>query len=515
VAEHGQKGRAHVQALVCALALFSTALGALDAPGAAAASEKTINAPMTIENTTYGTDEHLVVAQGGVLTIRNATVLFNLTANGGLRLEVLPGGSLTIENSTLRPSDNATAAGWHWNFLVAGHLEVRHADISNLRGDPGLGGIEATGSDILIEDSYIHHNSYYGIMFHSGSATVRNTTFDANTVAVFVTPGASPTLEGLVIRNSTSFGLKINDAAPVVRNLTVTGSTSFSVGGVSATFDIVGCHLSGGDIAVDAVEGSTGRIEDCEFLTVATAVRVRDSPLRVAGSTFFSNGLGVNATSSAVDVENNSFIDVAVGVRAVESPAGVDIGQAAGNNFAGTGTGFEIYVPNFFLSDNTYGPQITGARVFHTMAILVVDKASQPVLHASVQLKASNDSVVKSGVTNDTGVFEVVLEEYRELPNGTRLNLTPYEVRIDAKGAVTFTELNATSERTERIMLQDPPAPTVLGITREGLLVLAAGLAAVAGAGAYGLRARRKRAQAKVEDRRGRGARRRGPRSGR
>ena len=511
----GRWSKAHVQALVCAMALSLTALGALIAPSAAAAPEWRIDSVKTIENQTYGTDAHIVVAQGGVLTIRNATVEFNLTANGGLRLEVEPGGSLTIENSTLRPSDNATAAGWHWNFLVAGHLDAHRADITNLRGDPALGGLEATGSDILIEDSYIHHNAYYGIMFHAGSATVRNTTFDGNTVAVFVTPGASPYLEGLVIRNSTSFGLKINDAAPVVRNLTVTGSSSFAVGGVSATFDIVGCHISGGDVAVDAVRSSKGRIERCEFLTVATALRARDSPVRVAASTFFSNGLGVNATNSAVDIEGNNFVDVAVGLRAVGSPAGVDIGQATGNNFTGTGTGFEIYVPNFFLSDNTYGPQITGARVFHTMSLLVVDTAGKPVRRASVQLTAANDSVVKSGLTNDTGVFEVVLEEYRELGNGTRLNLTPYGVRIDAKGFATMTILNATSERTERITLQDPPAPTVFGITREGLFVLAAGLAGVAGVGALGLRKRRKRADAKAEERRGSGGRRRGPRSGR
>lgn len=510
-AARGRKGLA-----IGAIALaFASALAVAWPSAVAAAPEWRIESAETIENTTYLAQGPIVVAQGGQLTIRNATLAFNQTIEGGLKLDILAGGSVIIFNSTLRSSDEARALGLHWNFLVAGHLEAHGADISDLRGDPGEGGIVASSGDVLIEDSSIHNNRYYGIMLRSGTATVRNTTFDGNAVAVFVTPGASPRLDGLFIRNSTTFGLKVSDATPVVRNLTVEGTQGTGVGWNGGVLDLQGCRISGMDIGLDLVGGTTGSVEFCEFLSLGTGVRAQGAPVLVADSTFLSVGTGVNATSSAVVVTRNAFADVGVGVRVSGVQAVGSVGEGTSNNFTGNGVGFEVYVPSFFLEGNTYGPLMTGSRVFHNMELQIMEEGGAPAVRAKVEIHAADGSAAFTGLTDDQGAVQVVLEEFREHPNGTRQNMTPHSVRIETGGRVTVTQLNATSDRTEQITLAKTPAATLGGVSREGLLLIGLLIAGVAAAGAVGMAVRRRRAAKAASDRRTSGGRRRGPRSGR
>ncbi len=482
---------------------------------AAPAPDWRIDTPRTIEDTTYTADGSVVVAAGGTLTLRNATLLFNLAESGGLRLAVETGGALIIQNSTLRASDAARAQGLHWNFLVSGRLEVRGADISDMRGDAGLGGLEIDSTDALVEDSFIHNNRYYGLFLRSGAPIVRRTTFDANVVGVFVLPGASPVLEDLVIKNSTGFGLKINDGSPVVRNLTVTGSGNFAVGAVGGILDIVGCRLSGGQVGLDAVLGTTGTVRDCEFLSFGTGVRAQDSPIRVENSTFFGDALGVNATRSAVELESNRFVDIPLGVRVQDAPGGVFGGEAVGNDFTGSGVAIEVHIANFFLDGNTYGPSVTGTRVFHRMTLLIVDKSGAAVPRARVNITAADGALVFTGLTNDTGAVEAALEEFREFGDGTRQNLTPHAVRIENRGLITEASVNATSDRTATITLGEAPPPLVFGVTREALLLIAAVFGAAALLGAFGMRARRRSGGRRADERSSRGRQRRGPRSGR
>ncbi len=480
-------------------------------PGAAAATEWRIDAPTPLVNETYVAKGPITVAQGGVLTVRNSTILFDLTAEGSITLTVQAGGSLILEDAVLR----SNVSGLHYNFLVSGHLEARRADISDMRGDVGLGGLEITGSDALIEDSHIHHNRYYGLFLRSGAPVVRRTTFDSNAVAVSVLPGASPVLEDILIRNSTNFGLKVADASPVVRNLTVLDSTLFGVGAVGAVLDIVGCKIGGGEVGLDAAQGTTGSVEGCEFLALGTGVRAQDSQVRVSNSTFYGSSLAVNATRSAVELVGNRFTDNALGVRVQEPPSGTAVGEAVDNVFAGAGLGIELHVSNFFLENNSYGAHMTGTRVFHEVGLLIVDPSGAPVRRAVVNITASDGAAVFSGLTNATGELTATLEEFREYGNGTRVNMTPHHVRIEGLGLVTETALNATSDKVEKITLGEPRAAAPVGFSREGLLLVGALFAVLAAAGALGLRERRRRGH-ESRGPRTRGARgRRGPRRGR
>jgi hypothetical protein len=502
-------------AVAAALVLPPLVLVALAAaPAAAAAPAWVIDTPQSIPNETRTLNTSIIIQTGGTLTIDNATVLFDLPKEGALNITVEPGGSLVVVNSTLRASDAARAQLWHWNFLMSGHLELRGADVSDLRGDVGLGGLEIDGSDALIEDSSIHNNRYYGLFLKSGAPVVRRTHFDFNVVAVFVLPGASPVLEDLVIANSTSFGLKVNDGSPVVRNITVTGSSNFAIGAMGSILDIVGCHISGALVGIDAAHGTTGRVNGCEFLSVGTGVRAQDSPVAVVNSTFFTAGVGVNATHSAVQVTDDQFLNVDIGVLVREAPDGIQGGSATFNNFSGGAVGLEIHTPNFYASDNTYSPSITSTRVFHEVTLVVVNKAGDPVLRAQVNITDAVGARVFTGITNDTGAVVAVLEEYRQYGNGTRLNLTPHAVAIDRAGTTTYTTVNATSDHAEQIALVDAPQQAGVAVTREALLLIAAVFGGAAAAGALGMRARR-RAKARGERERPGSGYRRGPRAGR
>ena len=495
--------------------VVGAALGPLLAPAASAAAVEPppIQDAQFIENETRTIDAPIVVGLGGVLTVRNAALHFNLTQDGGLRLEVLAGGALLLDNVTLRPADNSSS--YYWNFLVAGRLEAHKANIFHLRGDAGLGGLELTGSDILIEDSWIHDNRYFGVMVHSGAPLIRNTTVETNTVGIFATPSSSPRLENVTIRHSSSFGLKMNDATPVVRNLTVQATGGTGVGAAGSTLDIDGCRVEGTATGVEAVLGSTGGISHCQFLGVGTALHADTSPVRMSGCTVLSASVGVNATSASVVVEDNSFVDVSVGVRTAGDQQPGDPGQGISNSFQGTGVGYEIFVPSFYLEGNTYAPAMIGARIFHTLTLVVVNSTGVPAARAHVSISDALGASVFTGVADQDGNVTAELEEYRILSDGTRVNMTPHSVRFETGALVQNATINATSDRAERFQLASSAPPTPLGVSREGLLFIAAAFAFAALAGALSIRIRRRRGTQTEDGARARQARRRGPRRGR
>ncbi len=483
---------------------------ALPADADVSAGDWVIDGTLVLENTTREQAGAVVVRAGAVLTIRNATLAFNLSREGGYALTVQPGGTLRMENCSV----HSLTEGLHYNFLVEGRLEMRGCDVRDIRGDSGLGGIEITGGDVLIEDSTLHHNKYYGVFIRSGSPVIRNTTFDTQAVAISVLPGASATIEDVVIRNSTRIGLKVADAAPVVRNLTVLGSSNFAVGAIGSTLDVVGCRISGGLVGIDAVQSTTGRVEGCEFLDLSTGVRALESSLTVNNGTFVSVATGVNGTRSVVEVMNSSFSALGVGVRVVGPVDGVYGGQATDNSFCGPGTAFEVHTSSFYIGDNSFCPDVTSLRVFHRVTLDVREPDDRPAAVAIVDLTDADGNPVFTGATDVDGTVTASLEEYRLVPGGERHNVTPHAVRINHRGQLTVTTINATAETTVQITLapEDPTLPAPL--RREGLLFMGGVFAVAAGVGV--LVVRRAATRRKEEARsRPRGSRRRGPRSGR
>lgn len=495
---------------VLALALAAVVLPAVPV---AAADDWVVYGTESLKDQTVFQSGAIVVKPGGVLVVDNATIAFNLTQEGGFALQVEAGGSLVMQDCVVRSG----APGLHFNFLVSGHLEVRRCEISDVRGDAGLGGIEVTGGDVLIEDSKVLNSKYYGLFIRSGSPTVRRTTFDTQAVAISVLPGATPSIEDVVIRNATSIGLKVADASPTVRNLTVLGSTNFAIGAIGSTLDIEGCRVSGGFVGVDAVESTGGNVDGCQFSDVGTGVRAQDSPLVVTNSTFVSVSLGVNATRSPVEVKDSNFTAFGVGVRVSGAGSEVYGGLATGNSFCGSGVAFETHTSSFFIADNTYCPATTSLRAFHFVTLEVRAPDDSPAGAAILEITDGDGDLVFKGATDVDGKVTAPLEEFRTLPSGERHNLTPHGVRIDFRGQVTVTTVNATSETTIQITLapEEPPAP--LPLTREGLYIMAAvfALAAVASALiAWRSSARRRKAEGD-QAAAARARRRRGPRSGR
>lgn len=503
--------RRKAAAAVLALALLPALLPAL--PAAAAAGDWVVYGADSLVNETRLQEGAVVVKTGGVLTVSNATLEFNLTQEGGFALQVEAGASLIMQDCTVR----SAVAGLHYNFLVSGHLEMRHCTVSDVRGDSGLGGIEVTGGDALIEDSRVVNSKYYGLFIRSGSPTVRRTTFETQAVGISVLPGATPTIEDVVIRNSTSIGFKVADAAPVVRNLTVLGSSNFGIGSIGSTLDIQGCRVSGGTVGLDAVESTTGTLDSCQFSDVGTGVRAQDSPLLVANSTFVTVDTGVNATRSSVEVRGSSFTGFKVGVLAAGPLGEVYGGSATDNSFCGAGTAFQTQTSSFFIGDNTFCPDVTSVRAFHWVTLEVHAPDDTPAVEAIVELTDADGQAVFKGATDVDGTVSASLEEYRVLPNGTRHDTTPHGVRITFQSQVTVTEVNATSETTILITLaHEDPAPS-FPITREGLFFMGAvfAVAAVASALVAWRGARRRRQAEEEQAALMRARRRRGPRAGR
>jgi len=486
---------------------------ALVVPAAQAANpgDWVVAGSQTLDNGTRFMNGSIIVPAGAVLTVRNSTIAFDLPSEGKYNITVEEGGSLRLEDSTVR----SNVTGMHYNFVAAGHLEVRRTDISDMRGDVGLGGLESSTGNMIMEDSVIHHNRYYGLFLRAGSAVVRRTVFESNVVAVTVLPGATPTLEDLIIRNSTGFGLKVSSASPSVRNLTVTGSSSFAVGVISSNFSIAGCHIVGGTVGIDLVLGSSGGITGCEILNTGTGVRAQDSSFSVVDTSFSANGVGINSTRSRLEITGNRFVDAVVGVRVRGPVEGAVGGSAETNSFRGTGTAFEVYLATFFVQGNTYEPGITSLRVFHDITLVVVDKAGKPVAQAHVNFTALGGARVFTGVTNETGVAVATVEDYREFGNGTRTNFTPHEVTITRGDQLTETTVNATADRIIQVTLANPDPPTTnLGIPRDALVIIGIAVAVLAmflWAAARSTKGRR----AKPDDAPRRPSRRRGPRSGR
>jgi hypothetical protein len=466
----------------------------------------------SVEDQTKVMNGSILVMAGAVLTVRNATIEFTLPIEGLYNITVHAGGTLIMEQCTVR----SAVEGLHYNFLVSGRLEVRGCDISGLRGDSTLGGLEINSNQYTIENSTFHHNEYFGLVIRSGSGTVGNTTFDHHTVAIFVTPGATPLIENVTITNSTSFGIKISESSPTVRNLTVFNSPNFAVGATGGVLNIVGCRIVGGVVGIDMVAGGSGRVEDCQVIDAGTGVRVMDASLTISNLSVFGGALGVNSTRSAVEVTGSSFAATAVGLKATGPIEGVFGGSATGNSFEGSGLAFELYIPSFFAENNTYGPQVTHVRLFHRVALQILDPDGARAASAIVTVRAADGSESFFGVTDALGEVTSIFEEYRVLPNGTRQNMTPHGAVINYNGQLTTTTFNATKDDTIQIKLAAKVPETPVGISRDALFLLGALLAFAAGAGALAMVLRRlKAAKDRQEDIANRRRRRRGPRSGR
>jgi len=167
----------------------------------------------SVEDQTKVMNGSILVMAGAVLTVRNATIEFTLPIEGLYNITVHAGGTLIMERCTVR----SAVEGLHYNFFVSGRLEVRNCDISGLRGDATLGGLDINSNQYTIENSTFHHNEYFGLVIRSGSGTVRNTTFDHHTVAIFVTRSMESQMMGQ------SFPMNVNEwvIAPLFMNMSV------------------------------------------------------------------------------------------------------------------------------------------------------------------------------------------------------------------------------------------------------------------------------------------------------
>jgi len=141
-----------------------------------------------IDRTTIIKDEiiimngNITVVSGGVLILKNTTVIFNCSYNGQYHLETRSGGNLTIIDSKI----TALNPAFHYYIQVfsGSKFYVNNSEICYAGYNWGysyeLTGIWINTENVIIENSYIHHN-FLGIeLYEAKSITLYNVTVSNN-----------------------------------------------------------------------------------------------------------------------------------------------------------------------------------------------------------------------------------------------------------------------------------------------------------------------------------------------
>ena len=111
--------------LIAILALLSLVVVLLLVPSSSTAEEvtwgeTTIMGTETHDNLTITLDGHMLVAEGGFLTLTNSTLLVNASSEDQFSIVVAQGGQMELENVDIRSSGAGT-----YSFSVSGRLLTR------------------------------------------------------------------------------------------------------------------------------------------------------------------------------------------------------------------------------------------------------------------------------------------------------------------------------------------------------------------------------------------------------
>ena len=270
------------------LILVAVALAALAATALAAGTvidtDTTISGRTVWANGTYEVRANVTVAPGGMLVVSNATVAFRTAEEGAAGIFVDKGGALEAEGATFAALDKP------YSLVVDGRVTLANSTLSGLMSSPPA--------------RFVYFDSVGGLMIDGGTAVLRNVTISGTSSAMVTAFDSTVEAHGLTLAGE-GLGMLLIGCTANVTDLRLDGF-------------YLGLGINGSKASIDGAHAvrcnSTMWAMDCDLevrglvsLASQDHIGAWNCTLRVEDSTFDGGSTGVLALGGVVDVVGCTF----------------------------------------------------------------------------------------------------------------------------------------------------------------------------------------------------------------
>jgi hypothetical protein len=266
------------------VALAALAASAMAASTTIIGADTVISSPTLWANGTYEVRANVTVADGGTLTVLNATVAFRTVEEGGAGIIVEDGGALSAEGATFSALDQP------YSLIVGGRVTLLDSTLSGLMSS--------------VPTTYVYFESVGGLMLDGANATLRNVTISGTSSAMVT--GFDSTIEshGLSLSGG-GLGMLLMGCTANVTDLGLEGFyLGLGINGSRAVIDgvrAVGCNSTIWAMDCDLV------VRGLQSSAAQDHIGAWNCTLRVEDSSFSGGSTGVLALGGTVDVVGCSF----------------------------------------------------------------------------------------------------------------------------------------------------------------------------------------------------------------
>jgi parallel beta-helix repeat protein len=424
-------------------------------PVHAQAADWVIDTPgQTLDGTIKELSKNLIVETGGGLTIRNSTLLFNLTKDGSAGILVQPGGLLEIFDSRIVSKTTLYSP----TFTSSGELTLVRSVVRNLYGNyVNGGGVLIKGGTAHISDSDFEANKRQGVTIFDGTVSVQRSTFIDNVEGVQCKEVANVLIEDTQFTRSSQKAIVAVSSSLTVRRNTFT-ENDIGIGLSDSWGTIQNNDIRNGRIGIDIADSFSTTVSNNKVINNHEAgIRLSSSTVTISNNEITGNAGAINATGGDLTISSNTITGNTNGLRLIGTA-----GTVSGNTIGGS-NGYGIYLLGGSITGaatNTFNPNNGRGQVARAwyLQIKATKDTSKGVLIASqaeVEVYDSNDDIVFSGVTNITGQtkkFEVV-QGYTD-SSGAEVVLTPHKLKAKLNSTSATQSISMSQNQTVTVTLK-------------------------------------------------------------
>ena len=455
-------------------ALFPT-LDLATRPVRAQAADWVIDTPgNTLDGQIKELSKNMIIETGGGLTIRNCTLIFNLTKDGVAGIIVQSGGFLEIYDSRIYPKNMLFSP----TFTSTGDLTLVRSVVRSLYGTyANGGGVLIKGGTAHISDTDFEANKRQGVTVFDGTVSVQRSTFVDNVEGVHCKEVGNILIEDTQFTRSSQQAILAVSSILTIRRNTFT-ENDIGIGLSDSSANIQNNDIRNGRIGIDVANGYSTMITDNKIINNHEAgIRITTSAVTIASNEITGNAGAINATGGQLSISSNTITGNANGLRLIGST-----GTVTGNTIGGSSHGYGIYLLGGAITgvaSNTFNPnnalgQIAWAWDLQIKTTKDTKNGLVIASQAEVEVYDSNDDIVFSGVTNVSGQTKKIEVVQRYTDNaGTDVLLTPHKLKA---------KLNSSSVTEKITMDQNQTVSLILGSSKSSTnpqiaqLLLAAGV---------------------------------------
>jgi parallel beta-helix repeat protein len=440
-------------------------------PVRAQAADWVIDQPgQTLDGQIKELSKNLIVEAGGSLTIRNSTLLFNLTKDASAGIMVQPGGILDIYDSRIYAKNTLYSP----TFSSSGDLVLVRSVVRNLYGHfINGGGVLIKGGTAHISDTDFEANRRQGVTIFDGVVSVQRSTFIDNVEGVQCKEVGNVLIEDTQFTRSSQKAIVAVSSVVTVRRNTFT-QNDIGIGLSDSSGSIQNNDIRNGRIGIDVADSAAITISNNKMINNhEVGLRLTSSQVSITNNEITGNGGAINATGGDLSISSNTITGNTNGLRLIGAS-----GSVTGNTIGGS-NGYGIYLLGGAITGaatNTFNPnngrgQVARAWYLQVKATKDTKKGVVIASQAEVEIYDVNDDIVFSGVTNDSGQIKTleVIQGYTD-NSGAEVLLTPHKLKVKLSSLRATKTITMDQNQTASVTLTSKSSTPFMGQTSQVLL---------------------------------------------